>query len=307
MVAALAAVLLWLAPALPALAASARLDGLPLLQRFGQGQLPGAPSYSAAGVDSEGTLYVGSSDGVMVYRSGDWELVALPRRTGVYSLLVAPGDRVFVAGVGVFGRLHQLPDGRFRFEDLIGRLGAIPPGVRGHAFYDLVEAAGDVYVRNDATLFRIGPDGSLWRTPLPDGLGSRLFSAGGRLYGMLAGAGLCRLVDGRFEPVRGGEALADVGVAGVWPHRDGLLSPPGRASTGWTQAGCTAWACRPMRCCSATARIPARACATARWRSAPTTAVCSTCPPTWPMAGSTRWAGTWRSTSPPIRRAGCGW
>ncbi|WP_162125610.1 hypothetical protein, partial [Pseudoxanthomonas taiwanensis] len=63
---------LWLAPALPALAASARLDGLPLLQRFGQGQLPGAPSYSAAGVDSEGTLYVGSSGGVMVYRSGDW-------------------------------------------------------------------------------------------------------------------------------------------------------------------------------------------------------------------------------------------
>jgi len=227
-VAALAAVLLWLAPALPALAASARLDGLPLLQRFGQGQLPGAPSYSAAGVDSEGTLYVGSSDGVMVYRSGDWELVALPRRTGVYSLLVAPGDRVFVAGVGVFGRLHQLPDGRFRFEDLIGRLGAIPPGVRGHAFYDLVEAAGDVYVRNDATLFRIGPDGSLWRTPLPDGLGSRLFSAGGRLYGMLAGAGLCRLVDGRFELVRGGEALADVGVAGVWPHRDGLLVASGQ-------------------------------------------------------------------------------
>src|SRR5690606_8523703 len=184
-VAALAAVLLWLAPALPALAASARLDGLPLLQRFGQGQLRGAPSYSAAGVGSEGALYVGSSDGVMGYRSGDWELVALPRRTGVYSLLVAPGDRVFVAGVGVFGRLHQLPDGRFRFEDLIGRLGAIPPGVRGHAFYALVEAAGDVYVRNDATLFRIGPDGSLWRTPLPDGLGSRLFSAGGRLYGML--------------------------------------------------------------------------------------------------------------------------
>ena len=69
--------------------ASPSLQGLPLMRHYGAAELPAVPRYSNSAVDAEGTLYVGSGEGVMVLRSGAWDLFELPRKAGVYSLLAA--------------------------------------------------------------------------------------------------------------------------------------------------------------------------------------------------------------------------
>jgi len=224
LVLALAAAMAVAAPAGNSAGAGAtRLPGLPLMRLFTSAELPGAPSYSSVAVDAEGTLFVGSHDGLMIYRSGTWELVTLPRRAAVYSLLATSDDRLFVAGVGLFGQLQRLADGSFHFEDLAGRMDGMLSGNLGRTFYGLAEAADGVYFRNYDSLFRLGRDGSVLHVPFPKGTSYQLFPAGGAIYTPFAGRGLCRLVDGQPQLLPGGEALDRAGVAGIWEREDGLL------------------------------------------------------------------------------------
>ncbi|KAF1686308.1 hypothetical protein B1992_08785 [Pseudoxanthomonas broegbernensis] len=213
---------LWLA--LQAHPAFPQAHGLPLMRHFAAGDLPAAPSYSDVVVDAQGTLYAGSKEGVMVLRSGTWELFELPRKAAVFSLLMATDGRLYVGGPGVLGELHREDDGSLRFEDLLARFsggGQAPPAGE---FYGLVETARGVYFRDAATLFLLERGGGAWRHPLPRGLGQRFFAVGDdALYGRIDGIGLCRIEDGVPVAVPGAEAFVRSRITGIWPHADGLL------------------------------------------------------------------------------------
>lgn len=215
----------WLLPGLWACVyaaqALATVHGLPLMQHFGASDLPAAPSYSDIAVDAQGTLYTGSSEGVMVLRSGVWDLFELPRREAVFSLLASTDGRLYVAGTRTFGELHRQADGSLLFEDLLPRFA--DAGLPGGDFYGLVETARGVYFRNASTLFRMGRDGHAWRHALPEGLGQRLFAVGPALYGRVDGVGLCRVEDGVAVPVPGAQAFAQSRMTGIWPRGNGLL------------------------------------------------------------------------------------
>ncbi len=214
---------LWLA--LQAAQAATAMHGLPLMRHFGVGELPAAPFYSDIAVDAQGTLYAGSSEGVMVFHSGQWELFELPRRAEAYTLLAASDGRVYVGGSGVLGHLQRAPDGELHFIDLlptfVGDDGTPLPATD---FYGLLETARGVLANDGRMLYLLRRDGRAMRQPLPAGAAQRLFAADGVLYAHIAGSGVCRIDDtGNAVLLPGTQALDGLRIAGLWAQDGGLL------------------------------------------------------------------------------------
>ncbi len=219
---ALATCALWLV--LPLTQAATAMHGLPLMRHFGVGDLPAAPFYSDIAVDAQGTLYTGSSEGVMVFRSGLWELFELPHRAAAYTLLAAADGRLYVGGTGVLGELRRQTDGSLRFIDLQPRFtgddGApLPPS----DFYGLQETARGVVANDGRQLYLLRHDGGASRRALPAGAGQVLFAAAGELYVQVAGSGLCRIDDTGLVPLPGTRALEPLRLSGLWAQDGGLL------------------------------------------------------------------------------------
>lgn len=218
----LAACGLWLL--LQAAQAAAAMHGLPLMRHFGAGDLPAAPFYSDIAVDAQGTLYAGSSEGVMVFHSGLWELFELPHRAATYTVLATSDGRVYVGGSGTLGELRREPDGDLRFIDLLpeftGDDGKPLPPVD---FYGLLETARGVVANDGRMLYLLRRDGGGTRQPLPAGAAQLLFVAGGELYVRIAGTGVCRLDATGPVPLPGTAALDGLRLSGLWEWEDGLL------------------------------------------------------------------------------------
>ncbi|MGB3392470.1 MAG: diguanylate cyclase [Stenotrophomonas sp.] len=218
----LAACGLWLL--LHAAQAAASMQGLPLMRHFGIGELPAAPFYSDIAVDAQGTLYAGSSEGVMVFHSGLWKLFELPHRAAAYTVLAASDGRVYVGGSGTLGELRREPDGDLRFIDLLPEFTGddgkpLPPA----DFYGLLETARGVVANDGRMLYRLRRDGGTERQPLPVGTAQQLFAAGGELYLRVAGTGVCRLDEAGPVPLPGTRALDGLRISGLWEWQGGLL------------------------------------------------------------------------------------
>lgn len=212
--------LCWLLLALPAAAA---LQGLPLIRHYGTDELPAAPSYSDLAVDAQGTLYAGSSEGVMVLRSGVWELFELPRRAAVFSLLAAAQGGVYVSGAGALGLLQTRADGSLGYDDLLPRLAGNDAALASAQFYGLEQAGRGVYVRGGNTLFHVRRDGSIGRQTLPPGTAQKAFAVADQLYIRIEGAGLARVGPDAPVLLPGSQVFAGLRVAGIWAWRGGLL------------------------------------------------------------------------------------
>ncbi|SBV35305.1 putative Diguanylate cyclase [uncultured Stenotrophomonas sp.] len=218
----LAACGLWLL--LQTAQAAAAMHGLPLMRHFGVGDLPAAPFYSDIAVDAQGTLYAGSSEGVMVFHSGLWELFELPHRAAAYTVLAASDGRVYVGGSGVLGELQREPDGDLHFIDLLPEFTdddgkPLPPA----DFYGLLETARGIVANDGRMLYRLRRDGGGTRQPLPEGAAQLLFVAGGELYVRIAGTGVCRLDATGMVPLPGTAALDGLRLSGLWEWKGGLL------------------------------------------------------------------------------------
>lgn len=204
--------------------AAAAMQGLPLMRHFGAGELPAAPFYSDVAIDAQGTLYAGSREGVMVFRSGQWELFELPRRASVYSMLGASDGRLYVAGNGVLGELQRRADGSLNFIDLLPRLqGEVGTTEPAAAFYMLQESARGIHVRSADTLYLLRPDGGMERQTLPPGTAQRLFTADGVLHVRIAGSGVCRIDETGVVPLPGTDSLDHLRISGLWAWQGGML------------------------------------------------------------------------------------
>lgn len=204
--------------------ATAAIHGLPLMRHFGVGDLPGAPTYSDIAVDTQGSLYVGSSEGVMVFRSGLWELFELPQRAAAYTLLAASDGRLYVGGSGVLGELRRAADGKLHFIDLMTKFtddagSPLPPS----NFYGLLETARGVLANNGRTLYLLRRDGSATRQDLPADAVQKLFVVDGALYAHVPGIGVCHIDDTGVVPLPGTKAFDQLRIHGLWKRDDGML------------------------------------------------------------------------------------
>ena len=203
--------------------ATEAMHGLPLLRHFGIGDLPAAPFYSDIAVDAQGTLYAGSREGVMVFRSGLWELFELPHRAEVHTLLAASDGRVYVGGSGLLGELRREQDGSLRFIDLLPRLddGNGAPSPAG--FYGLLETSRGIQVSDGEVLYLLRRDGSSTRQKLPEVASQRMYVADGMLYARVAGRGVCRIDDAGMTMLPGTHVFDSLRISGLWARDGGLL------------------------------------------------------------------------------------
>ncbi len=171
---------------------------------------------------SEGLIYVANTWGVMEYDSGDWRLMPFSdeARTLARSLAVDGSGRLFVGGVGEFGRL--VPDSvrSLRFESLRH---AVPVAYRDFSDVWATHATPDgVVFQTPEYVFRWTERRmQVWRA------GTRFhlsFLVGDRLFVREEGVGLRELRGDRMPVVPGGEAFADRRVFALMPHPRGLLA-----------------------------------------------------------------------------------
>ncbi|WP_269791438.1 ligand-binding sensor domain-containing diguanylate cyclase [Stenotrophomonas sp. Iso1] len=212
-----------LACLLPVAYAATAMHGVPLLRHFGANQLPAAPTYPDVVIDRGGNLYAASGEGVMIFRSGVWELLDAPGRAPVYSLLLARDGSIYVAGEGIFGQLRQRQDGTHGFVDLLPRLASAGSLQVPAQIYSLGETSRGVHAVSSGALFVLNKDGSTSRRALTMAGSQRLLVVGDEIYFRIAGEGLYRMGDAAPERVAGTQALANVAVTDIWKYQGGLL------------------------------------------------------------------------------------
>jgi len=205
------------------LPAVAGVRGLPMIRHYSSDELPGAPSYSDLTVDAHGVLYAGSGEGVMVLRSGVWELFELPRRGAVYSLQAAPRGGVYVGGASALGLLQVDATGRLVYQDLLPAMAEVDPALALASFYGLKRAGNSIYVRYGSTLYELQQGGRIIPRSIPEGAAQRSYTVGQAVYIRIEGTGLVRMEGPVTEKLPGSEVFAQRSVVGMWAWRDGLL------------------------------------------------------------------------------------
>ena len=202
----LAACMLALAPSLAHPAALP--GGMPLMTRYTAADYPAAPTNLAVVGDPRGLVWVGNAEGLLRYAGGHWTLIELPGRSPARAMAVGPGGALYVGGYDRIGRIEELPTGEVRYVNLAERFGLAPEdGAIGNV-WDVLATPDAVWFRAERHMFRLGADGSTARWPLPEALRG-VHLVGREIYGRIDGQGLARFVDGRFEPLPGGERFAD--------------------------------------------------------------------------------------------------
>ncbi len=203
--------------------ATTAMHGLPLLRQFGASQLPASPTYPSVVVARDGTLYAASGEGVMLFRSGVWELLEAAGEAPVYSIMLARDGSLYVGGAGVFGQLRRRADGTHVFVDLLPRLASAGLVQAPVEVYSLGETSRGVHAVSAGALYVLDKDGTTSRQPLPAGAGSRPLVAGDDVYFRVAGQGLYRVEAAGTVLVEGTQSLAALRVPAAWPYRGGLL------------------------------------------------------------------------------------
>lgn len=204
-------------------AAADTIPGAPLMQVFDVQQTQATPGHLALATGGEGELYVGGIEGVLAYDGVDWRLTETTGRSAARALARGADGRIYVGGYDTFGRLARNGGGDLVYEDLLDAAGLRGPQRHVGIVWEVLPMAEGVYFRADRHLHFLPYDGGgAQRWPLPESTRS-FFVVAGELWLRQQGVGLCRFRDGRFEPLPGGEAFADVPVAGVLERKDGVL------------------------------------------------------------------------------------
>lgn len=182
------------------------LDGEPLQQRFTPADFKATPYLFGLAGDADGRIYAGNIDGVLRFQGHDWETVELTGGMAGYALGRGGDGRVYVAGYDSFGVLDTTADGTTTYRDLRGAFGFSREQRALGWFWQVLPVAEGVYFYAQGRLLFYRFDGHHQQWPVPDTPGQ--FTAWrGQLYFQRKDSGLQHFIDGRFEPVPGGDVL----------------------------------------------------------------------------------------------------
>jgi signal transduction histidine kinase len=171
--------------------------------------------------DPQGLLYVGNTDGVLVYDGVRWTgPLPMPNGSIVRSLTTGPDGRVYVGAENEFGVLRRDSTGTLHYVSLLDE---VPPAVRdaGPVWRTASTSRGVFFLTYDH-LFR-WRDGEMrvWSRPF---VGPSGYAVRDTFYAVIDEVGLVQVRDDSLRAVPGGAALADEGVYALLPYGDqGLL------------------------------------------------------------------------------------
>lgn len=76
------------------------------------------PQNFSVAIDQQSSVFVGNSDGVLIYDGDYWQLVKLDNEDIARSVKTHPNGRVYVGGYDAFGYIERQSTGQFRYQDL---------------------------------------------------------------------------------------------------------------------------------------------------------------------------------------------
>ena len=72
--------------------------------------------------DKQGTIYFANTNGVLIFDGIHWEVLELPGKAYVRTLVVDQNDKVYVGAEGEFGHLERTATGKFRYISLMSSM-----------------------------------------------------------------------------------------------------------------------------------------------------------------------------------------
>lgn len=157
------------------------------------------PRNHAIAQGQNGYLYVGNSEGLLIYDGENWQRIPMPNGKLVRSLAIGPDQRVYVGGYDGFGYVEPDATGHMLYHSLADDFQQIrEPGFAD--IWDLLVTDDAVYFKAVSDLFRYDPDSGeieLWQY---DGRFGALLADKGEVYVQFRGQGLKRYQQGEFEP-----------------------------------------------------------------------------------------------------------
>lgn len=219
----------------PAHAAGLELRGAPPLASFAP-DIDVSPQNFALAQDADSIVYVGNSDGVLVFDGERWTLVKLPNGDLVRSLAWDGQQRVYVGGYEQLGYLQRDFYGREVYHDLWPQFAALMNGETLADVWELLVSPQGIFFRGVRHVLWYEPSSGavrVWRHPGRFGA-IRQFHGAPLLQ--FRGEGLRRYVDGDWQPLPETQSLRELlyelvplpdgglltlGIDGRWLRYDG--------------------------------------------------------------------------------------
>ncbi len=206
---------LWLLQSPVASAQKMKLYGAPLMQRYTAKDYNANPQHNTISTDKAGRLYVGNSEGILLFDGTSWELIELPGKQIVRDLTRAHDDKIYVASYDTFGELVTDKDGKLAFQELLTLSGLKGKDRHVGIVWEVIHTELGIYFRAEEALYFISYDRKTTRHwPLTENVRS-IFPQQNTLYARLDGVGFSKFVDGKFVLEPGGEAFANQALPGM--------------------------------------------------------------------------------------------
>lgn len=180
------------------------------------------PEFMAIVRAADGTVLVGSADGVLAFDGARWSLIELPGHVYVRTLVEGPDGKVHVGGYGVFGYLERNDTGAWEFVNLTPRFGVLLDGRELADIWGILATDSAVYYKALRDLFRYDlNDGQAahWRH---EGRFGSIIMHEGAPWVQYRGEGFRRFDGSDFVPVPGTQHLTEH-VLELVPYAAGLL------------------------------------------------------------------------------------
>lgn len=159
------------------------------------------PRNHAIAQGQNGYLYVGNSQGLLIYDGENWQRIPMPNGKLVRSLAIGSEQRIYVGGYDGFGYVEPDTTGRMIYHSLADNFQQLrEPGFAD--IWDLLVTDDAVYFKAVNDLFRYDPatgETQLWQH---DGRFGALIADSGEVYVQFRGQGLMRYQQGQFVPAQ---------------------------------------------------------------------------------------------------------
>lgn len=186
-----------------------------------------SPQNFSIATDDNAYVFVGSTDGVLIFDGNDWQLVQVSNKDIVRSLEFDGSDRIYVGGYDAFGFLEEDATGQFQYTELSG---LYSESLGDDLYADIwhIYATPDVvYFVALEHLFRYEPatgETSMW---FHDGRFGPVTEFQDNIYVQFRQDALRVYDDGNWQAVSGTEIFEER-ITALVPHGDELLILPGQ-------------------------------------------------------------------------------
>jgi diguanylate cyclase (GGDEF)-like protein len=180
------------------------------------------PQNFAVAEDQHGNVYIGNSDGVLLFDGKRWSLTSLPNGDIVRSLASANNNRIYVGGYDEFGYVETSETGALIYTDLAGLFRETLNGQLFADIWDIAVTPDGVFFRGMQHLFYWSPksgDTQFWYWE--DRFGAMSYHQDS-LYLQFRGEGFRRYTQGDWEPLPASQELTTL-IVQLVPLPDGGL------------------------------------------------------------------------------------